>query len=262
MNSTEIHQSEKLKVLITVKTYPLPSESYLELVCTAGVLENGKFIRLYPIDFRYQPYYKWYKKYQWIEVHAEKNTKDPRPETYRPDMATLKILGKSLDTKKNWAERKKYVLAGGTQTMCSLQEKNQKECSLGIIKPREIMDFKIEESEREWKPKWKAEIAQLQLLGPQRKELEKIPYKFSYVYKCEANLCKGHSMMIEDWEISELFRNMRDKYGSEKIAVDKVRDRYLNKLCGPEIDTYFYVGTALKFGTYMILGVFWPKKEV
>ena len=29
------------KVLITVKTYPLPSSKYEELVCTAGLLEDG-----------------------------------------------------------------------------------------------------------------------------------------------------------------------------------------------------------------------------
>jgi hypothetical protein len=31
----------KARVLITVKTYPLPSGKYEELVCTAGVLEDG-----------------------------------------------------------------------------------------------------------------------------------------------------------------------------------------------------------------------------
>lgn len=36
----------KLKILITVKTYPIPSQKYDELVCTAGVTENGEFIRL------------------------------------------------------------------------------------------------------------------------------------------------------------------------------------------------------------------------
>jgi hypothetical protein len=37
------------KVLITVTTYPLPSRSYDELVCTAGMLENGEWIRIYPV---------------------------------------------------------------------------------------------------------------------------------------------------------------------------------------------------------------------
>jgi hypothetical protein len=63
--------------LITVKTYPHPSKSHLELVCTAGVLEDGSLIRLYPIDYRYMPYWKWYRKYQWIEVEVTKNEKTP-----------------------------------------------------------------------------------------------------------------------------------------------------------------------------------------
>ena len=32
---------QKLKILITVKTYPIPSSKYDELVCTAGVKETG-----------------------------------------------------------------------------------------------------------------------------------------------------------------------------------------------------------------------------
>jgi len=32
-------RQEKQKVLITVKTYPIPSNKYDELVCTAGVTE-------------------------------------------------------------------------------------------------------------------------------------------------------------------------------------------------------------------------------
>lgn len=47
---------QKLKVLITVKTYPIPSAKYDELVCTAGVTGAGDFIRLYPINFRDLPF--------------------------------------------------------------------------------------------------------------------------------------------------------------------------------------------------------------
>ena len=42
----------KEKVLIAVKTYPVISESYTELACTAGFREDGSWIRLYPIPFR------------------------------------------------------------------------------------------------------------------------------------------------------------------------------------------------------------------
>lgn len=44
-------EQRNLRVLITVKTYPIPSSKYDELVCTAGVTEAVDFVRLYPINF-------------------------------------------------------------------------------------------------------------------------------------------------------------------------------------------------------------------
>jgi hypothetical protein len=41
------------KVLITVTTYPLPSRSYDELVYTAGILEDGNWIRIYPVPLSF-----------------------------------------------------------------------------------------------------------------------------------------------------------------------------------------------------------------
>ena len=253
---------KKTKILITVKTYPLPSESYSELVCTAGVREDGSFIRLYPIDYRYKPYHEWYKKYQWIEVDVEKNEKDPRPESYRPvPEARIRKLGEHLKTNDNWAERKKYVLAKGVQSMCGLQLKKQEICSLGIIRPSLVSDFLIESTDRQWKPKQEQLFRQHRLFGPKQKPLEKIPYKFFYVFKCEEPECSGHKMMIEDWEVGQLYRKMRDKFKREEVAVEKVKQRFLNTICGPDIDTHFFVGTVRKFGTWVILGTFWPKKS-
>ena len=37
-------------VLVTVKTYPKPSGKYGELVCTAGLLDGEKWIRVYPVS--------------------------------------------------------------------------------------------------------------------------------------------------------------------------------------------------------------------
>ena len=88
---------KRLKVLITVKTYPIPSATYDELVCTAGVTEAGDFIRLYPINFRDLPFSQQYKKYQWIEVEVEKHTRrDARKESYRPDCDSIQILGEPI----------------------------------------------------------------------------------------------------------------------------------------------------------------------
>jgi hypothetical protein len=42
----------KERVLITVKTYPTLSQSYVELVCTAGIRQDGSWVRIYPVPFR------------------------------------------------------------------------------------------------------------------------------------------------------------------------------------------------------------------
>jgi len=62
----------KTNVLITVMTYPHPSEAHQELVCTAGITETGEWVRLYPIDYRYRPKNQQFRKY-----HRSRTT--PRP---------------------------------------------------------------------------------------------------------------------------------------------------------------------------------------
>ncbi len=253
---------ERVKVLVTVKTYPLPSESYGELVCTAGVREDGSFIRLYPIDYRLLQYWQWYKKYQWIELDVEKNERDPRPESFRPmSGTTITPIGKRILTKNNWAERKQYVLARGVQTMCVLEASSERSRSLAIIHPEKVSAFEAEPVERNWKPKWAGLFRQERLFGPKQKALEKIPFKFLYTFTCEEPSCKGHKKTIVDWEVGRLYLRMRDKYGSEEIAVDKVKEKFLGDMCGRDVDTHFFVGTVLPYNAWIILGVFWPKKE-
>lgn len=65
------------KVLITDVTYPLPSRSHDELVCTAGILENGDFIRIYPVPLRFLKGIRDNNKietfkYTWIEIDLKK----------------------------------------------------------------------------------------------------------------------------------------------------------------------------------------------
>ena len=69
-------------ILIAVKTYPTLSETYDELVCTAGFLEDGSWIRVYPVPYRKLKYADQYEKWQWITVDVVKNTKDFRKESF------------------------------------------------------------------------------------------------------------------------------------------------------------------------------------
>jgi hypothetical protein len=253
---------ETKRILITVKTYPHPSKKYRELVCVAGVQEDGSFIRLYPVQFRYMNFNEQFAKYQWVELDVEKNWKDPRPESFRPISNSIK-LGEKISTEKNWLERKKWVLQKPLSTMCGLNQHFQTEVSLGIIKPREIISFSATRTESDWNEAYKSSLLQKNFLIDQEAEkiLEKIPYKFSYRYKCMEENCKGHEMIITDWEIGMLYLRQFQKYKDEEKAIAGVRETFLDKLCGMDKDTHFFVGTVQQHATWIILGVFYPQRE-
>lgn len=84
---------ETKQILVTVKAYPNPSRKYEETVCVAGIdLKSNQWMRLYPIPFRDLDNDKKFKKYSIIELKAEKAPADTRPESYKVDSGSIKIL--------------------------------------------------------------------------------------------------------------------------------------------------------------------------
>ncbi|MCU0449190.1 MAG: hypothetical protein MUC97_04985 [Bernardetiaceae bacterium] len=266
------------KVLITVKTYPTISTKYEELVCTAGFLENGSWIRIYPISFRKKSYEEQYKKYDWIELDLVKNEGDFRPESYRPRSheGEIKITG-HLDTKNNWVERKKVVLSGKIYTdLAALinEAKDKKICtSLAIFKPYKILDFTVEATDREWD---KARLAKLEAERQQGnlfkqpenpfEVVKKLPYKFSYVFEDVQG--KRSKLMIEDWEIGALYWNCLAAHkGNEKMAVVDVKRKYFDDFAKTK-DLHFYLGTLYEShaknypNPFAIIGTFHPKIDI
>ncbi len=227
-----MNEKKKLKVLITVKTYPIPSAKYDELVCTAGVTESGDFIRLYPINFRDLDYVSKYEKYQWIEVIAEKHTgHDARKESYRPDCKTLRILGEQIPTKSgDWSKRAKYVLAKKANSIEELKERQKADkTSLGIFKPKKVHDLVIEPDDPEWKSEFKNACKQQRFWDTRTKSKElprKVPFKFQYRFECDDPRCNDHKMMIEDWEVGALFWKMVDKGKSHQEAAIDVKNKF------------------------------------
>ncbi len=70
---------DKQRILITVKTYPTLSRKYGETVCTAGVREDGSWVRMYPVPFRRLDEEQQYAKFDWVECRLVRNKSDPRP---------------------------------------------------------------------------------------------------------------------------------------------------------------------------------------
>ncbi len=142
------------KVLIAVKTYPTLSTKYDELVCTAGFLEDGSWVRIYPIPFRKLDYDKRYSKYDWVEIDLVKNGLDFRPESQKPKSieTAFNVVG-HINTDNSWNERKNIVLKKVYTNLTKLiaETKDKKiAISLATFKPTEILDFIIEPVEREW----------------------------------------------------------------------------------------------------------------
>ncbi|MCL2155785.1 MAG: hypothetical protein FWH53_08995 [Leptospirales bacterium] len=266
----------KTKVLITVKTYPTISSIYEEIVCTAGFLEDGRWIRIYPIQFRQKSYGEQYKKYDWIELDLIKNNKDSRPESYRPYSidSEIKILG-HIDTKDYWAERKKFVLQKVYHNLTELitEAHDKTICtSLAVFKPKRILDFTIEAVEREWDKtkleKLEAEQEQGDLFKQPENPFEvvrKLPYKFSYDFVDEDD--KRSRLMIEDWEIGQLYWNCLARYeGDESKACDDVCKKYFDDFAKTK-DLHLFLGTSIEYhfrskNPFMIIGTFHPKKDL
>lgn len=265
----------KIKVLITVKTYPAISSKYDELVCTAGFLEDGTWIRIFPIQFRKKSFEEQYKKYDWIEIDLIKNTEDTRKESYRPVSydTEIKILG-HLDTKSNWLLRKEIVfrnkIYSDLNELISEAKNTKVMTSLAVFKPTEIIDFIIEPVEREWdNNKLESLRAQRSSLFAQEDEdlfevVKKLPYKFSY--KLLDSKGKQSKMMIEDWEIGALFWKRLAHYeGDEKSATEYVKKVYFEDFAKTK-DLHLFLGTSkLRHFTsknpFMIIGTFHPKIE-
>lgn len=188
------------KVLITVKTYPTLSAKYDELVCTAGFKEDGTWMRLYPVPFRKKSYNEQYKKYDWIEVDLVKNSKDFRPESFRPHSldTEIKVVG-HIDTTHNWEERKGICLGKIYYNLTELiaEAKNKDICtSIAVFKPTQILDFTAEPVDREWDKNKLARLNQLNIFDTDKEErfkvVQKLPYKFKYHFKDNSGDGKSH----------------------------------------------------------------------
>src|SRR5690242_21802493 len=103
--------SRTVRLLVTVKAYPVLSDRHGESVCVAGIeqtSEGNRWIRLFPVPFRKLPEDRKFKKYDIIELSASRTTADQRPESWLPNAETIRIVGHAPSTK-GWSERKAWL---------------------------------------------------------------------------------------------------------------------------------------------------------
>jgi len=249
---------ETKRVLITVRTYPSPARKSIESSCTAGICD-GKWIRLFPMPYRQLKRNQKFKKYQWVEMRVQKARNDPRVESYNPDRESIKPISGVLPTASQWEARKKLIFPLKSSSLCELQRIRDErgEPTLGLFKPAKIKRLKIDADTADWTPDEKKALQQMHMFDTEPpEELEKIPFKFSYLFDCADAQCKGHQMICTDWEMSGLYRNLRQSHGDKWEL--PFRERYEHEMID-KYDTHFYVGTIHQHpASWIIVGVFRP----
>src|SRR5439155_23970705 len=116
-----MREAEHLKkVLIVVRTYPSPAKKGVEVSCTAGITEEGEWIRLFPVPYRFLEPDKRFKKYQTIEATVRKAPSDARPESHHIDVDSIRIIGDALPPG-DWRERRERVLRLKAPSLCALE---------------------------------------------------------------------------------------------------------------------------------------------
>ena len=264
------------RILIAVKTYPTLSESHVELACTAGFREDGSWIRLFPIPFRRLESEQRYKKYQWIEADVAKAKKDKRPESYNIINTDTIVVQEELSTERNWEARRRIVL-GKNKVHTNLSElikgAHENEVSLSVFKPSSIDGFKIEAAPKEW-PEDKLKrvlegMKQTSFLDEsdditEFKIMPKLPYKFSYRFTDDAG--KSSKLMIEDWEVGQLYWSCLKSSANEEEALKKVEQKYMDDFAKTK-DLHLFLGTTYEHhnkkapNPFVIIGTFHPPIE-
>ena len=250
------------EILIVVKVYPSPSKKYGETVCTAGITKSGQWIRLYPVPYRDLPFNKRFKKFQWIKAKVQSaKEKLNRPESHKIDPGSIALLAHVPAGPEGWNNRKKYFLPLVSRSLEELWDKQQEDgTSLGMFKPKEVYDFKISEEGGEWDSDKKTSLGQVGLFSKSRAALEKIPHKFYYKFACDDPRCRGHELIVLDWEAAESYRNFKAIYGSEETTLEKMKEKWLTYFFRQR-ESYFVVGTDSGFGNFMILTIISPERK-
>jgi hypothetical protein len=257
----------RMRVLITVKAAPNPSETYGETVCVAGLRvdpNDAGWVRLYPINYRELDSDDKFRKYDVVSVTARPNPGDPRAESWRPETDSL-VRERHLPP---WKPRQAYVNDFVDGTMCGLIEavrSGPPARSLAAIRPRQVTGLEIEPH-----PGWDADerrkidqyMNQLEFpelsRGP-KTPLEAPRFKGWYRYFCQARRCREHRQGIYDWEWVSLQRRLAALGDAEMRKA--LRKKFLGEICAPSRDLVFFVGNQLRHPQgFMILGMFWPPR--
>lgn len=249
------------RVLIVVRTYPAPATKSIEASCNAGITDEGKWIRLFPIPFRLMAEENRFSKWQWISTDAVKATSDARLESFKLNSETIQP-GERIGTADGWRARCEIIKPLARTSMCQIRRELDEKGSptLGVFRPGRIKRLVLEDDGSDWTPEQRVILSQDDLFQKTPTlTLEKIPFKFKYEFVCAEAGCCGHTMSCTDWEMAEAYRRWRQEYRNNWEA--KFRQRFEQEMIYKN-DTNFFVGTIHQHPkNWIIVGLFYPPKQ-
>lgn len=202
---------QKQRICILVKAYPQPSQKYEETVCCAGVTEDGRFLRLYPIPYRRLKQEQQFQRFDWVEMDIAKDTSDHRPESHKvvPDSIQIVQPGSVLKSEQKVRLWKPFI----ADSLQALKDENVKTGrSLGIIKPDpDSVKFSanpIKEASSEDQALTRNLCRQASLLDSEPlKELQKPELTFEYRFTSAGHI---HELLrtTEDINLADAQRSM------------------------------------------------------
>jgi hypothetical protein len=257
------------RILILCKTYPSPSGKNIETSCVAGLDEDGRLIRLFPVPFRLIDGAQRFKKWQWITARIDKATGDRRRESHKIFVDTIECDPTPISTARGWADRRteleKLPVFPDFDALESARISDG--TTLALVQPKSIVGLDITPE----RPDWTEDEREKLLRNEQQMglfdstdartlaTLRKLPFGFYYRYQCEVEgAVRTYRHKIVDWEIGALYWNCRRDHGDAWEG--PFRKKLEEQL--PAADLMFLMGTIHRFpDQWLIVSVIYPPKR-
>jgi len=241
------HQLTRVRIL--VKAFPQHSQKYEETVCCAGVTDAGQLIRLFPITYRRLAAENRFDRFDQIEAILTKSTSDPRPESFRVDHDSIRVIerGKALSDESKVMLWRPHV----ADSLEALQKENKATGrSLGIVRP-DAGSMKFFWRDADAGEKEEAKSVQASLFEQPLKPLSPPEFVFGYKFTSGG---KPHTHTIQDWEVQAAYSAYLKRYGSREEALKMLEQEYGTRI--PTRHPHFIMGTMkLHPRNFILIGV-------
>jgi len=197
-----------------------------------------------------------FKKRDVIEVDVELPDNDQRRESRK--VKSCKLLPGRLEDDEV-RERIRPLVT-------SIEVLKEQKASLGIVKP-ELKDIEIQINSTETvdnQTYFNITGDYLNACNPEdfleKREAVKMPVTVRYHFKCHGDpTCKGHKIIVIDWELNELARNIMKNDSDPESIANKIRYKLFDFM--KQRDLYLIMGTHYRYATWLIIGIYYPPKR-